>query len=240
MNTLSKKLYILEKQTSSWDKLTIDYAIKHKSKIEEHIRKVKYCYGYEVDDIYEELIEYLHKGKDYEIGYINTEDGTAMTLEGYVKMCVNNCIKRYFTNKYQEGNKIVNIHTIGDMENSNNIENIMDKETDLDYEKIILDINSCLKALEYKRYKYGFDLYLLMFIRYITLGNNELYNMACNILIGEIFNINDIERDIDFKEVIRVLANLSKVDVIKELSNYVYGCRDILHILEMKPEILQG
>lgn len=232
VNTLVKSLKILEEESGSWDKLTINYAIKNKSKIEEHIHKVRHCYDYEVDDIYEELIEYLHKGKDYDISYINSEDGTSMTLENYVNMCANYCIKRYFTRKYNENSKFVNIYSIGDMENNNCIENIMDLHTDEEYEKASLDIYSSLKSLEYKRYKYGCDIYLLMFIRYLTLGDNSLYDIVHNILIGDICNCNSaIEKDTDFKTAIKLLANSTTDEAIKYLSSFVYGYKDILNII---------
>lgn len=205
-----------------WNKSSVDYAISHKGEIERYLKRFRHIDRYDIDDIYMDLLEYLHRTEDYSLlGDIQT-----LTLDSFVKACASHCAKRYISKKYTEASKVVSLSSKVE-DNSSIIDRVADKTAEVCYELIGVDIDTALKALEYKRYQYGYDLYLLIYLRYLTLGKDSLYAMVCNILLGDINNLGDFRCDPDILTAIKLLSEMETEEVLEHLSNFIYGYEEI-------------
>lgn len=96
---------------TGWNKETIDYVTKHRTKVCNQIRGIAKnirkhnLQPSDVEDIYEEVMLYLYKCDDYNIGKAIERSSTnnIVTLEGYLNVCIKYCVVRHCTNMYKIG-----------------------------------------------------------------------------------------------------------------------------------------
>lgn len=159
-----------------WSKSTLVFAKDHKSKVMRVIRSYSKnkapLTAMDYDDIYMEVIEYLYKSEDYSVEKaIEATDGMGVpTLENYVNMSIRNCVKRYIAKKARYEMMISNGITSDDEgKDIDTIANLPDTQALLEYENRCTNINTAMEALEHKRYAFGPDIFMVMYIRMITL-----------------------------------------------------------------------
>lgn len=224
----------------NWEKSTIQYVLNNKSKVMSSIRSsVKNIYRstlgtMDVEDIYTEVLYYLYKCDDYNkdkaIGF-STINGkqTIISLEGYVGTCIKYCVKRYISSMYEREKEIVRDGSKDEEGKETKVLDIVpDKTSESSYEDICYDMDSSLKVLESKRYRYGADIFLVLFIRLITLGKAHInYRQVLGILDINKKELTELEKKMGYDEdVLNLIKAISMKEpevAIEQIRPYIYS-----------------
>lgn len=197
----------VSEDVTGWDKATIDYVSRNKSKVYNQIRGIaktlrkKNLQATDIDDIYEEVLIYLYNCDDYNLSKAveRSSSGTIVSLEGYLNVCIKFCVMRYCTSMFKEEKEI--IHEVVNPDSDDKelclLDNIADVRSSEHIETILYDLESICKSCEPLRYKYGPDIYLILYIRLLTLNckdSPELYKDILNILGISKKELNAIEK----------------------------------------------
>lgn len=226
------KPLIFEGDDSSygWDKLTISFAFENKPKLLALINKELMKYGLagriEASEVYQELLLYLASTKDYDSSY-----GKA-NIEAYVVICLKHIIKRAVTSYYKYTSMLVYNVVYGEKELS-----ILDSIPDERYMPDYVDVYEDVKSAECLRYKYGVDIPLLVYLRFLC-DDDETYRGLVELLLGikYVSEFRALEKKVRQDEVfiafISALSSLDKQDALKALKKIVYGAESIERALQ--------
>lgn len=229
-----------------WEKETIQYVLNNKSKILKIIRSsIKNMNGIssmDIEDIYSDTVVYLYNSGDYDIiKAVDCTTGKVVSLEGYVNLCVKNCVKRYITQMYKREKKIVRGSIKDDEGREKEILDIIaDKKTDHEFEKIEYNVKENLDSIEYARYKYGTDIFLILYVRMLTLERSEeSYKNILNVLGISKKELTELEKKIasdeEIFQVIKEISACETMDAVAVLQEKVYCSKQIKDtILSMK------
>lgn len=225
------KPIIFEGELSSnrWDKLTVKFALEAKPKLMALINKKLLRYGLagqiEANEIYQELLLYLKSTKDYDLTY-------KCTLEAYVVVCLKNIIKRAVTSYYKYTSMLV-YNVVYDEKELSILDSIPDERYMPDY----VDVYEDVKSAECLRYKYGVDIPLLVYLRFLC-DDDETYRGLVELLLGikYVSEFRALEKKLRQDEVfiafISALSNLDKQDALRALKKIVYGAESIERALQ--------
>lgn len=234
----------------NWEKSTIKYVIKNRTKVMNNIRSaVRSIYKsplptMDIEDIYDEVLDYLYKCDDYDkdkaIGFsIENGSQTIISLEGYVGTCIKYCVKRFISSMYEREKEIARDVTRDEEGRESRILDIIpDKTVEEHYNRIGYSVESALKVLEYKRYKYGADVYLILFIRLLTLNKPEVnYRQILDILEISRKDLSELEKkmgyDEDILHAIKALALKELKEAIEAVKPYIYSEKIISNAIQM-------
>jgi len=222
---------------SIWEKQTIEYVIKNERKMLEHIRCLlaehRIYQNIEVEEVYSNLIHYLSQTSDYCIEKAQelSKNGSVFTVEGYVKILAKYVVKRYVAERYKRYKKIYYSNNTNDEDDEIDlISNIKDEKAHLIYDDIGYEIEEILKSYQYIRYRYGVDIFLLIYIR-LLVSNDTLYK---NIL--EVFGINKkklkeieefIRHDDEILTILKAIAFIEEQKAIECIEKYIYGSKNL-------------
>lgn len=222
-----------KEDTKGWDKQTINYILENKEKLMGYIvNELKHHKGLIADDIYSDLLEYAYTYEDYNLEKAMNYDENSkcrgiMSLESYVYNSILNCIKRAVRNAGKEFyNCVSTVYKHNNLELKAIDMVVQDCYTDL--EVMEDDLEYCCKKLIHKRYWFGDDIFLVLYI--------EL--MVGNCVVFDILGINkrklaEIQKrakcDCDFMNLLKVCEGISKEEMIAEIRKYVYSA-DMLDI----------
>ncbi len=238
-----------DKTVDSWDKLTIDYIYKNKSEVYKIINGIvrrtrkRPLQEVDIDDIFSEIVIYLYKSDDYNINKAidNSKNGTIVSLEGYVNSCIGYCVMRYLSKMYNKNKNVINDSYInmGDSGNVSMFDYIPDNTYDEEVEDRWLDLEQQCKIHEHSRYKYGHDIFLIMYVRLLTLskGLNGKYNEILNILGINRKELSNIEeealRDSEgiVTDITKAITNIEIDDAILVLEKYVHSAKNIKNVI---------
>lgn len=224
----------------SWDKQTIEYVIKNKRKIINTINRSIYkklgnFKSMDTEDIYYDVLEYLNKAGDYSIQRATNSNRKSgiITIEAYVNICINYCAKRYITDYYRRENGIIReVIATDEGTEINIIDSIADNNSGNAFEKVEYDLEECLKAIEYKRYKHGFDIFLLIYLRLLLINENDIKYRK----ILEVFGLSKnklklleekIIADEEILEAIKAISIHNRKECIDKLKYMVHGAGNI-------------
>lgn len=227
---------------TGWDKETIAYVAAHKSKvyaqirgIAKNIRKHNLQLS-DVEDIYSEVLMYLYNCDDYNISKAveRSSSNNIVSLEGYLNVCIKYCVVRYCTTMYKEEKEIVHeVISDDDGKELSLLDNIADKTSCDRMDTVMYDLEALCRCCESVRYKYGPDIYLVWYIRLLTLSrnNNELYKDILGILGISKKELGNIEKYASEDELMTTFAkavDLSGVEeAIKIIRPYVFSAKKI-------------
>lgn len=160
-----------------------------------------------VDEIFNDVIQYFIDADDY-----NSDRGTK--LKSYIFSGINICVKRYLTSMSKEFNRSYN----GDIEELH-LQSPMHLD---DYTDSTEEIKSLCKALEFKRYKYGIDLFLVCYLGLkIKPSMVRFYLEEIGIPLKSIKKAKKAMRDESF---INFVTSISRSDKgVQILRHFVYG-----------------
>ena len=230
-----------DKDVTGWEKETIAYVSDHKSKVYAQIRGIaksirKHIQTTDVDDIYAEVLMYLYNCDDYNISKAieRSSTNTIVSLEGYLNACIRCCVIRYCTNMYKEDKEIVHdvVREDSDKELSL-LDNIADTKSLDSMDTVLYDLKTLCRTSEPLRYKYGPDIYLVLYIRLLTMEQKagNLYKDILNILGISKKELTNIERNAAEDELMVTFAkaiNLSGVEnAIKIIRPYIFSANKI-------------
>jgi len=166
------------------------------------------------------------------------------TIDSFVRNNACMCIKRYISSYSQENYMIDRSQIYLDSEQEDSLDKIScikDDNKDIDFEYATIDLSKALKSLEYKRYTYGVDIYLLLLFGIIkmTIGNKASIDGVCNSLGIDIDSISKARNKIAYDEQFRdCLSGISKggisIDCLNILKNYIFFFEDIIGLLGIK------
>ena len=236
-----------EPSISGWSKETIDYINKNKSKVMRTIksmsrslkRNITPC---EVEDIYSEVYSYLYKCDDYNLSKAieRSKDDTIVSIDGYISSCVKFCVIRYLTSQYKIEKQTVReyIESEGGKELSI-FDTLVDYNSEDKYNDVMYSIEQQCEAYEYARYSFGVDIYLVWYVRLLTIGNKaqtDIYYTILEVLGISKRELNTIKTKMANSELMRAFAKavaLSGVEKsIEVLERYVYSAHSIKDVVK--------
>ena len=227
-----------DSRQEGWDKATIEYVRENRGVVMSVIRGVvlrggfsKVVKGYDYNDIYDELVLYLYKYDDYDTeraiqSCLENGYDSIISLESYITVCIKNCVKRYAKSRRDYLDKIINgVINERDGKDLSLLDIIPDKRMAERYESIEFDLDLALKAVECKRYRYGVDIYQLLYISLMynapIVVNDD--SMSIDTLLYKVLNIGKKEIYNVVSNLLRVLGIGSHDVVLRLLGRYVYG-----------------
>lgn len=228
---------------TGWSKETVDYLIDNQKKVYRSIRGIAKGMSKEslqtadVEDIYSAVLMYCYQYDDYNISKAieRSSSGSMVSLEGYVHTCIKYCVMRYVSNMYDKDKKIIREGIISsDGTELSIFDTIADTKADETFEDILYDLPSLCECCESVRYKYGPDIYLVWYIRLITMREGKdsvAYREILNILgiskrdvlLVDEKSIDD-ELMINFAKAISLTGIEESIDIIEQ---YVYASQKI-------------
>lgn len=230
---------------SGWSKSTIDYISNNKSKVVKIIRGIakgrsrKILQTADIEDIYSEILMYLYKCDDYNISKAieRSNNGTVVSFEGYINSCIKFCVIRYLTNSYNISKEHVKGYVNEDGKELSIFNIVSDDRSMSEFDSILYDLRQQCKLCEHIRYRYGPDMYLMWYIRLLTLvnGKNEIYKDVLNILGISKKELTKIEKRSKEDEVMINLARaINKAGIaesINILEEYVHSAPKIKEVV---------
>jgi len=226
------KPIIFEGDDSSygWDKLTISFAFENKPKLLALINKELMKYGLagriEALEVYQELLLYLASTKDFD-----ATPGRG-NLESYVVVCLKNIVKRAVSSYYKYVSQLV-YDMVCDDEELSAIDLMPDEGKMPDY----INIEDEVRSAECLRYKYGVDIPLLVYLRFLC-DDDETYRGLVELLLGikYVSEFRALEKKVRQDEVfiafISALSSLEREEALKALKKIVYGAESIERALQ--------
>lgn len=180
-------------KVAGWEKETIAYVTKYKSKVYAQIRGIakglrkRPLQITDVDDLYQQIIEYLHRSDDYNIekAIERSNSNTVVSLEGYLNACIKCCVQRFCTSlNKEERETIPDGYTDDDGKSLSIFDTIADEGATDSLDKIFYNLEELCHSYECCRYKYGPDIYMITYIRLRTLQDktDTLYHQLLGVL----------------------------------------------------------
>lgn len=230
-----------------WDKSTVSFLLNHRNSINELIRKTAASrFGRElseadVDDIFSESLLYFYSCDDYNICKAIDRSSTdnIVSLDGYIHSCVRYCVLRYLTNMWKDEKECISEEVLNENEDSVSLYDkapSINRENSLD--NVGIDLEQICKQYEGMRYYYGADLYLVWYIKLLTMKNNipEKYgeiimqNAGISKHNAEVINSNNEESNpmIDIAKAVTIQGIEESIDVLQK---YVYGSCKIKEVI---------
>lgn len=234
---------IEEKQSvKGWSKQTVDYIIKNKNEVYKIIRGVsrrianRPLQNSDIDDIYSEIVIYLYNSDDYNIEKAITRSScdSVVSLQGYINSCIKFCVLRYMSDAYKDERTKVRDGWIKDDIELSIFDMLNDKQSDLQFDEIIFDLEQHCLMYEYIRYKYGHDIFLIFYVRLLTLldsSNKDVYKDILNILGVNKKELIEIERkakrDDALVGIAKAIVSTTLDEAINILERFVYSAQSI-------------
>lgn len=225
---------------SIWNKGTIQYVIENKAKILKRIRSglrfLPNIHIMDIDDLFDDLVECLIIAPEYSNDIII--NGWQVTLDAYINSYITICIKRFKCKQYKlEKGRLRNIIYDEEGNKKDLIESIEDKTALLEYENTNMGLESHLKTIKNIRYKYGQDIFLILYVYFQTINKDEQIKESIFSLLGlskkELKEMRyKIEKDTDVMELMKLLSECTCKAAIAALEKYVYGVHTLKAAIE--------
>ena len=161
-----------------WDKETIKYTIEKEKVVKNIIRSVaksrmgKSIQQADVDDIYSNVLYYFYCCDDYNIDKAlnRSSSESIVSIDGYINKCIKFCVLRYVTDMMYENNTVK-----GDIvvDRDGNETSLFDHIESDEKVECTTDLNTLCRTYESDRYTYGADMYLIWFIKLVSMKYNK-------------------------------------------------------------------
>lgn len=224
---------------TGWSKETVDYILENQRKVYRSIRGMaknmnkNQLQTADVEDIYSEVLMYCYQYDDYNINKAieRSKTGAIVSLEGYVHNCIKFCVMRHLTQMYSNEKETVREGIrVDDGKELSIFDTIADGKSAATYEDIMYDLEELCACCESIRYKYGPDIYMVWFIRLLTMCEGEKSDAFKEILSILGISKKDIaiinEKSINDELMINFARCISLTGVdesIKVIEKYVYS-----------------
>ena len=238
---------LLEEEQSvvGWSKQTIEYINDNRSKVNQTIRGIAKSISKQplqtpdVEDIYMEILLYLHKSDDYNLSKAieRSSSGSIVSLEGYINSCIKFCVIRYLTTAYKIDKDVMRENIDSEGKELSIFDTISDENSSSEFEKIFCDLEQQCKACESIRYKYGPDIYMLWYVRILTMseGLTDVFRDILNMLGVTKKELVGIEKKSANDEVMtnfaKAISNLGIDRSLRILEQYVYSAPRIKEVI---------
>lgn len=177
----------------------------------------------DADDIFQDALIMLSRRNEEKMDEIKLS---------YVYGCIGFIIKRYRHKKKTESNYVkylINEESLyGDNEEVYEDGELMVSQINLQYE----DLDSILSELESSRYAYGYDIFELVYLKYLIKDREQFETLLKILGDGKKDMMKVYANMIKSPEVTAMLHALESVENAEELlEKYVYGSKDIKRLL---------
>lgn len=229
---------------TGWDKDTIAYVTANRSRVHRVIRgeakklSKPFLQISDVEDIYSEVLMYCYKYDDYNItkAIERSTTGKIISLEGYINNCIKHCTMRYLTKEYA-----IDKEQIGEyskMDNGDEL-SIFDKigdksDDDNNIDNLVYNLEELCSLCESIRGKYGVDIYLIWYVRLLTMLKDKpekAFKEILEVLDISKRDIKNIEDNIVDENLMSTFAkSISLVGIeesIEIIGKYVYA-KDVI------------
>lgn len=218
-----------------WKKDTIQYLINNKLHIIRIIRKLMNSYSEsDIYEVYSNLIYYFSKAEDYSIEKAKerSQTGEIIPIDSYIIKCTKYIVNRFKADKYKRERMIKRNFIIDEEGEKKDIfDRIPDERAGNAFKNVEYDLETYLENIQYIRYKYEADIFLILYIRLITNDNDDLYKTILEVLGISKKKLREIENkaslDEDFKQLIKAISLRDKEEVIRRLEKYIYGVKQL-------------
>lgn len=227
---------------TGWDKQTLDYVNSNKRRILSAVYGIARASGrivskQDIDDIFQEIQITLYKSDDYNLQKATerSHTGIPLTLEAYVHNCVKNTVVRFLSERYKVEKCLVpemKFESDSGKEISQ-FEFVEDENSTQQFEDLKYDLKAFCDNYEHARYKYGHDIFQLLYIRLLTSRNMDdpIFRNILTILGVSKKELASMERRAaDDDIVINLLKAVSLAGRKKSISilgNYIYSANCI-------------
>ena len=233
--TYGNMLEVENDDSSDWNKRTVRYILENYKKVKKMVRIMgKGLLEYQVDDIMSDVAVYFKNANDYDIERAyNESTDSYIPIEGYIAVGIKHCIQRYKTERY--GNEKNVVHTINnndeDSKERDVFDTIQDNSSLDEMNNIGYDLDTTLSAIRSMRYKYGIDIYMIIYIRLLTNSNSEKYFKILEAIGVSKKELNDTEKklskEFDMQCLIKAICLNETERLISSIEGYVYGCKQL-------------
>lgn len=237
--TYSNMVEVPDYDSNDWEKRTVQYIIKNYNKVKKMVRTMsKGMAEYQIDDIMSDVAMYFKNAGDYDIERAYNEVADSyLSLEGYISVGIKHCIQRYNSDKYKR-EKILVCNTIMCEDGEKDIfDTIQDTESLSEINNIGYNLCSILKSIRCMRYRYGVDIYMLIYIRMITKNRASMYFSILEALGVNKRDLTETEKRIskepDIQYLIKAISLRESRDTLVEIEKYVYGCSQLKQAVDL-------
>lgn len=220
-----------------WQKETVNYVASNRSKILRQIRAIaktkrkQSLQTADVEDIYSEILLYLYNCDDYNINKAidRSSTGNIVSLEGYLNVCIKFCVIRHCNQmKNVETDTMSDTIISGEDKELSIFDTIPDKSSDITLDHLVYDFRTLCESCTPVRYRYGTDIYLVLYIRLLTSFDvtGETYKTILSILGITKKDLSKIEKGSEDEIMFGFAKAISLSDAseaISILEEYVYS-----------------
>lgn len=233
-----------------WDKDTLRYVMSHKEKTMNDIRSVAKSLNpnickQDIEDLYQELIKYLHGAKDYniDIALERSKAKKAVTLEGFVHICIKYVTLRVVTGEYKKSKNTIHDTIVSSTYKNEDKElsifdTIGDEASERELNDSEYELNDMCQAFEHMRYKFGVDIFTIWFVRLKTIAEHkeDKQDVIFKLLDIDTRTLTRLSCDTSKDGVmISIARGVTQVDIEKALhiiAKYTYGVKALSRVVE--------
>lgn len=232
--TYSNMVEVPDYDSNDWEKRTVQYIIKNYNKVRKTVRMMGkgLLSEYQIDDIMSDVAIYFKEAGDYDIerAYNEVAD-TYLSLEGYISVGIKHCIQRYNSENYRREKNLVCTTIMCEDGEKDIFDTIQDVGSLNEINNIGYNLCDILKSIRCMRYKYGVDIYMLIYIRMITRNNVDMYFSILEALGVNKRDLAETEKKLssepDMQYLIKAISLSEGKDTLVEIEKYVYGCNQL-------------
>lgn len=235
-----------EQLKHGWDKQTITYYISNESKIKKMIQSNAKMFNrpqiqkQDLDDIYQELGRLLYENDDYclERAYDLDGSGQIAPIEAYISQCVKTCVSKFCQRKQSLDKKeqIVKLFEDEEGRQSSQFDFMEDQTVQKDFDRVDYDLRKLCESYECYRYKFGCDMFQLIYIRLLLIqdgrhSDEKIYDSIMTVLGVNKRQLAAVERrqqqnDV-FIQILKAANEIGFRNAVNILEDFVYGAKDI-------------
>ena len=244
-----------DENTLGWNKQTIYFYSEHANVIKRMIHHSAKMFNrpklqsYDADDIYQEVGKLLYESEDYNIE--KAYDGNAcITIEQYIGNYVKSCVQKFCTAKKSREKKEMQEMVYEDMDGKRvgQFDFMEDNQQCQDFYRLDYDLRKLCESYECHRYKFGCDIFQLIYVRFILVQNGMyndrgLYDSIMTVLGVDKKTLQLVERrqyknDI-LVQILRAANEIGFKNQVSVLEDFVYGAEDIKQAVQTQIEQLR-
>lgn len=195
------------------------------------------------EDIVNDTLIYFVNTKDYDYEYKSKKTGQSISLADYIKSGLYNCIKRYKSDFINEKQMIESYDIDPEQDKSNKTDKIdlkkqltSNEPTYMECLDSIEELHRLCKSVEFLRYKYGADLFLVVYLALLGKTKNSMLLKYLDIDLGLFQKKCKDTRDNvrlhnQCRDFLRAMAYNEKIG-IEVLKNYLYDFPTVEKIIQ--------
>lgn len=241
-----------EQAKCGWDKATIQYYSSHASKIKKMIFNNAKAFSrpalqiQDIDDIYQELGNHLYETDDYDItkAYDDISDGIT-PIEIYISQCVRTCVQKYCTKKQKimKNEQQEKVFEDSDGKQSSQFDFVEDAQVRQEFSRIDYDLKRLCESYECYRYKFGCDMFQLIYVKLLLISRGRAHDDAIYDSIMTVLGVNKKQlqtvqkkqqsNDV-FVQILKAANDIGFRTAVNVLEDFVYGAKDIKQAVDAR------